>query len=49
MKKVLLRNMSEQLHREAKSTAALMGISLNEFILRAIVDYLRRIKGKGVK
>ncbi len=49
MKTVLLRNMSEQLHREAKSTAALMEISLNEFILRAIVDYLRRIKGEGVK
>ena len=49
MKTVLLRNMSEQLHREAKSTAALMGISLNEFILRALVDYLRRIKEKGVR
>ena len=49
MKTVLLRNMSEQLHREAKSTAALMGISLNEFILRALIDYLRRIKGEGVK
>ena len=47
MKTVLLRNMSEQLHREAKSTAALMGISLNECILRALVDYLRRIKERG--
>ena len=49
MKTVLLRNMSEQLHREAKSTAALTGVSLNELILRALVDYLRRIKEKGVK
>ena len=49
MKTVLLRKMPEQLHREAKSAAALMGVSLNEFILRALVDYLRRVKEKGVK
>ncbi len=35
----------EDFHRKAKSEAALMGISLKELIIKAIVEYLKK-KGR---
>jgi predicted HicB family RNase H-like nuclease len=37
-----LRDFPEQLHREAKAKAALMGITLKELIIRAVTEYLKR-------
>jgi predicted HicB family RNase H-like nuclease len=42
MKAVILKNFPEDLHRKAKSKAALMGISLKELIIRAITEYIKR-------
>jgi predicted HicB family RNase H-like nuclease len=36
----------QDLHRKAKATAALEGISLKELILKAIAEYLERKGGK---
>ena len=45
MATVYLRDFPEDLHRKAKSEAALMGISLKEFIIRAMAEYLENKKG----
>jgi predicted HicB family RNase H-like nuclease len=39
---IYLRDFPESLHRKAKSEAALMGISLKEFIIRALTEYLKK-------
>jgi predicted HicB family RNase H-like nuclease len=39
-----LKDFPEELHRKAKSKAALMGISLRELIIRAITEFLERHK-----
>jgi hypothetical protein len=40
-----VKDFPEDLHRKAKSEAALMGISLKEFIIRAMTEYLKKKKG----
>ena len=45
MSTVFLRDFPEDLHRKAKSEAALMGISLKELIIRAITEFLEKRKG----
>jgi predicted HicB family RNase H-like nuclease len=42
MKTVILKNFPEELHRKAKSKAALMGISLKELIIRAVTEFLKK-------
>jgi predicted HicB family RNase H-like nuclease len=42
---IFLRDFPEDLHRKAKAEAALMGISLKEFIVRAMTEYLKKKKG----
>jgi predicted HicB family RNase H-like nuclease len=44
MKIINLKDFPEDLHRRAKSKAALMGISLRELIIRAITEFLDRHK-----
>ena len=44
MATVYLRDFPQDLHRKAKSEAALMGISLKELIIRALVEYLKKKK-----
>jgi predicted HicB family RNase H-like nuclease len=44
MKTIILKNFPEDLHRKAKSKAALMGISLKELVIRAITEFLAREK-----
>jgi predicted HicB family RNase H-like nuclease len=44
MSTINLRDFPEDLHRKAKSEAALMGISLKELILRALTEYLKKKK-----
>jgi predicted HicB family RNase H-like nuclease len=44
MSTINLRDFPEDLHRIAKSEAALMGISLKELIIRALTEYLRKKK-----
>ena len=39
-----LRDFPEDLHRKAKSEAALEGISLKELIIRAVTEYLKKKK-----
>lgn len=41
-----IKDFPDDLHRKAKSEAALMGISLKEFIIRAITEYLKKKKGE---
>ena len=41
-----IKDFPDDLHRKAKAEAALMGISLKELIIRAIMDYLK--KGKEI-
>ncbi len=45
MSTVFLRDFPQDLHRQAKSEAALMGISLKELIIRAITEFLKKKKG----
>jgi predicted HicB family RNase H-like nuclease len=45
MSTVFLRDFPEDLHRQAKSEAALMGISMKELIIRALTEYLEKKKG----
>ncbi len=47
-KKMVLnvKDFPEDLHRKAKAEAALMGISLKEFIIRAMTEYLKKKKGE---
>ena len=40
-----IRPFPEDLHRRAKATAALEGITLKELILRAISEYIDKRKG----
>ena len=40
-----VKDFPEDLHRKAKSEAALRGISLKELIIRAITEYLKKKKG----
>ncbi len=40
-----IKDFPEELHRKAKSEAALMGISLKELIIRALTEYLKKKKG----
>lgn len=42
LKTINLRNFPEDLHRKAKAKAAMMGISLKEFIIRAITEYIKK-------
>jgi predicted HicB family RNase H-like nuclease len=44
MATINMRDIPDQLHREAKAKAALMGISLKELIIRAITEFLKRNK-----
>lgn len=44
-----LRDFPDELHREAKSKAALEGITLKELIIKAVEEYLARAKKKGEK
>jgi predicted HicB family RNase H-like nuclease len=44
MKIINLKDIPDDLHRKAKSTAALMGISLRELVIRAITEFLERHK-----
>ena len=39
-----IKDFPDDLHRKAKSEAALMGISLKELIIRAITEYLKKSK-----
>ena len=41
-----IKDFPDELHREAKIQAAIMGISLKELLIRAVKEYL---KGKGGK
>ena len=41
-----IKDFPDELHRKAKSEAALMGISLKEIIIRAITEYLKKQKGR---
>ena len=40
-----IKDFPDELHRKAKSEAALMGISMKEFIIRAMTEYLEKQKG----
>ena len=44
MATVYLRDFPQDLHRKAKSEAALMGISLKELIIRALTEHLKKPK-----
>ncbi len=37
-----IKDFPDDLHRKAKAEAALMGISMKEFIIRAIIEYLKK-------
>lgn len=39
-----IKNFPDDIHRQAKAEAALMGISLKELIIRAITEYLKTAK-----
>jgi predicted HicB family RNase H-like nuclease len=39
-----IKDFPDNLHRKAKAEAALMGISMKEFIIRAITEYLKKSK-----
>jgi predicted HicB family RNase H-like nuclease len=41
---IYLRDFPEPLHRKAKSEAALEGISLKAFIIKALEEYLKKKK-----
>ena len=45
MSTIFMKDFPEDLHRRAKSEAALMGISLKELIIRAITEFLKKKKG----
>jgi predicted HicB family RNase H-like nuclease len=42
MATINLRDVPDELHRKAKAKAALMGITLKELILRALIEYLKK-------
>jgi predicted HicB family RNase H-like nuclease len=39
-----IKDFPDDLHRKAKAEAALMGISMKEYIIRAITEYLKKSK-----
>jgi len=41
-----IKDFPDDLHRKAKSEAALMGISLKELIIRVLTEYLNKKKGR---
>ena len=45
MTTINIKDFPDDLHRKAKAEAALMGISLQELIIRAITEYLKNKKG----
>ena len=49
MATIYLRNVPEDLHRQAKSRAALEGMSLQALVLRLIGEYLKTAKKRGGK
>ena len=46
MSVVYLKDFPEDLHRKAKSEAALMGISMKELIIRALTEFLKKKGGE---
>ena len=40
-----IKDFPDELHRQAKAQAALMGISLKELFIRAVQEYLKKKKG----
>ena len=42
MKVITLRDIPEDLHRRAKAKAAMMGITLRELIIRAIIEFVKK-------
>lgn len=40
-----IKDFPNDLHRKAKSEAALMGISLKELIIRVLTEYLKKKRG----
>ena len=44
MATVNIRDFPEELHRKAKSQAALQGISLKELVIKAVTEYLKKQK-----
>ena len=43
---ILLRDFPDDFHRKAKAQEALMGISLKEFISRAVAEYVKKAEKK---
>lgn len=39
-----IRDFPEELHRKAKSQAALQGISLKDLVIKAVAEYLKKQK-----
>ena len=46
MANINLRDFPEALHREAKSKAALEGITLKDLIIKAVQEYVKKKGGK---
>ena len=44
MATVNIRDFPDELHRKAKSQAALQGISLKDLIIKAVTEYLKKQK-----
>jgi predicted HicB family RNase H-like nuclease len=42
-----VRNVPEDLHRQAKAQAALQGITMQELVIRAVREYLKKKGKKG--
>jgi predicted HicB family RNase H-like nuclease len=46
---ILVRNFPGELHRQAKAQAALEGMTLQDFIVKIVEEYLKAINKKGGK
>ena len=46
MATINLRDIPDDLHRQVKAKAALMGISIKELTIRALTEYLKKKGGK---
>jgi predicted HicB family RNase H-like nuclease len=44
MATVNIRDFPDELHRKAKSQAALQGLSLKELVIKAVTEYLKKQK-----
>jgi predicted HicB family RNase H-like nuclease len=44
---IYLRNVPEDLHRQVKSEAALRGMTLQDFVIKVLQEYLKKGKKKG--